>query len=300
MTEHMSAVTVIVINYNQTDLTVACLQSLRHLTHPGRVVVVDNGSRPEQLERLRAHLPAQDLLVLPVNVGFTAANNAGSAFALQTGEPEFLWFLNNDTLVDPGALDALVRRAQERPDIGAVASVLYDMGTETVQAYGGGRVSLWKGESRLLRRTVPDEQLDFLAGTSLLVRVLAIRQIGLLDEQFFMYWEDTDYSFRLRAAGWALTVAADSQVWHLGAVSTGANTATRKSETFERVFSQSTVRFYRRHAPLPIVPLTCGLGWYFVKRLLKREWPQARAIVQGTLAAFRPPPARGLPSSGRP
>lgn len=299
MTAPTPAVTVIVINYNQTDLTVACLQSLRQLAHPHRVVVVDNGSRPEQLEQLRAHLPAQDLLVLPDNVGFTAANNAGSTFALHTGEPEFLWFLNNDTLVDPDALSALVRAARQRASVGAVASVLYDMGTDTVQAYGGGRVSLWNGRAHLVQAAVPDEQLDFLAGTSLLVRVTVVRQIGLLDEQFFMYWEDTDYSFRLRAAGWALTVAPDSRVWHLGAVSTGSNTVKRKSETFERVFSQSTVRFYRRHAPLPIVPLTRGLGWYFVKRLLKREWPQARAIVQGTLAAFRPRQARSLRSPGR-
>ena len=289
MTDILPAVTVIIINYNQTDLTAACLHSLTALTYPNlRVVVVDNGSAPGALAALRAHVPPRDLVALPRNVGFTAANNAGSAVALQSGQPDFLWFLNNDTLVDPDALSALVRAARQRPSVGAVASVLYDMGTDTVQAYGGGRVSLWNGRAQLVQAAVPDEQLDFLAGTSLLVRVLAIQQVGLLDEQFFMYWEDTDYSFRLRAAGWALTVAPDSRVWHLGAVSTGANTVKRKSETFERVFSQSTVRFYRRHAPLPIVPLTRGLGWYFIKRLLKREWPQARAIVQGTVGAFRP------------
>lgn len=289
MTDILPAVTVIIINYNQTDLTAACLHSLTSLTYPNlRVVVVDNGSSPGAVTALRAHVPPRDLVALPRNVGFTAANNAGSAVALQSGQPDFLWFLNNDTLVDPDALSALVRAARQRPSVGAVASVLYDMGTDTVQAYGGGRVSLWNGRAQLVQAAVPDEQLDFLAGTSLLVRVLAVRQVGLLDEQFFMYWEDTDYSFRLRAAGWALTVAPDSRVWHLGAVSTGANTVKRKSETFERVFSQSTVRFYRRHAPLPIVPLTRGLGWYFIKRLLKREWPQARAIVQGTVGAFRP------------
>lgn len=289
MTDILPAVTVIIINYNQTDLTAACLHSLTSLTYPNlRVVVVDNGSAPGAVTALRAHVPPRDLVALPRNVGFTAANNAGSAVALQSGQPDFLWFLNNDTLVDPDALSALVRAARQRPSVGAVASVLYDMGTDTVQAYGGGRVSLWNGRAQLVQAAVPDEQLDFLAGTSLLVRVLAVRQVGLLDEQFFMYWEDTDYSFRLRAAGWALTVAPDSRVWHLGAVSTGANTVKRKSETFERVFSQSTVRFYRRHAPLPIVPLTRGLGWYFIKRLLKREWPQARAIVQGTVGAFRP------------
>ncbi|CAM4015526.1 glycosyltransferase family 2 protein [Deinococcus marmoris] len=289
MTElHSPTVTVVVINYNQTDLTLACLASLSALHTPlARVVVVDNGSFDDSVARLQGHVPAADLLVLPVNVGFTAANNAGCRFALQTGEPAYVWFLNNDTLVDPGALDALVNILRARPQVGAAASVLYDMGTDRVQAYGGGWIDLWAGRAQMFTAPVPEERFDFVAGTSLLVRVTAIAQVGLLDERFFMYWEDADFSFRLRRAGWTLTVAPESTVWHLGGASTGVNTVKRKSVTFERYFSQSTVVFYRKHSRIPAVPLLRGLGWYFVKRLIKREWPQARAIVQGTLHALR-------------
>lgn len=284
-----ATVTTVLVNYNQTDLTVACLQSLRQLTHPSRVVVVDNGSRPEQVERLRAQLPPDDLLVLPDNVGFTAANNAGMRFACRDTLPDFIWMLNNDTVAHPHALGALVEQAQQQPRCGAVASVLFDMGTDHVQAFGGGHVSLWNGRSVMVTRPVPEHELDFLSGTSLLIDMRAAEQTGLLDERYFMYWEDVDFCFRLRRAGWTLAVAPDSKVWHVGAASTGVNTRARKSETFERVFSQSTVRFYLRHAPLPAVPLARGLGWYLIKRVLRGHWPQARAIVQGSLSGLRHP-----------
>src|SRR5581483_6976768 len=102
----------------------------------------------------------------------------------------------------PEALSALVSLAEDEPGVGAVGSVLVgEDGEDRVQACGG-RVSFRTGLARHNRRIVARDRIDYLVGASLLVRWTALRHVGPLDERFFLYWEDTDLSFRLRAAGW--------------------------------------------------------------------------------------------------
>ncbi|GAA5534562.1 glycosyltransferase family 2 protein [Deinococcus aluminii] len=282
-------VAIIVINYNGWRLTDACLTSLRDLAYPNaRVLVVDNGSTDDSLARLRERWPDLELIEITHNVGFTAANNVGARRALQ-GEAEFLWFLNNDTVVDPHALSELVTTLEADARRGAAASVLYDMqAPERVQAWGGGFVRLWHGDADGHFGPVPEERLHFLIGTSCLVRRAAIEAVGLLDERFFMYWEDADFCFRLRAAGWRLAVADGSRVWHVGSASMGDNNSrTHKSETFELQFTKSAVRFFRKHAPVPLVPLLAGPGFYLLKRVLRGQWARARAVARGAWLGLR-------------
>lgn len=286
-------VAVVVINYNGWPLTDACLTSLGGLAYPNaHVLVVDNGSTDDSLVRLHERWPDLDLTVLPHNVGFTAANNVGARRALELGA-EYLWFLNNDTVVDPRALDELVATLESDPRIGAAASVLYHMrAPEEVQAWGGGSVRMWGGLATMHAGPVPEEQLHFLGGTSCLVRRAAQEQVGLLDERFFMYWEDADFCFRLRAAGWRLAVAEGSRVWHVGSASMGDNSRTHKSEAFELHFTKSAVHFFRKHARLPLVPLLVGPGLYLVKRVLRGQWVRARAVARGAWLGFRHSGAR--------
>lgn len=289
-----SPVTVVVINYNGWQLTDACLTSLRDVQYPDlRVVVVDNGSTDDSLVQLRERWSALELVEIPHNVGFTAANNVGARWALQS-DAEYLWFLNNDTVVERGALAELVATLEADVRIGAAASVLYHMRDPgEVQAWGGGTVRLWGGLASMHLKPVPEARLDFLGGTSCLVRRTALEQVGLLDERFFMYWEDADFCFRLRAAGWRLAVAADSRVWHVGSASMGDNnTRTHKSEAFELHFTKSAVHFFRKHAPVPLIPLLVGPGFYLVKRVLRGQWARARAVARGAWLGLRRPGAR--------
>ncbi|MFC4427044.1 glycosyltransferase family 2 protein [Deinococcus navajonensis] len=293
MTEsvHASAprVGIVVINYNSWEHTDACLRSLAALDYPhAEVVLVDNGSTNDSVRQLKARFPDQPIMRIPSNVGFTAANNVGTREALRRGA-EYVWFLNNDTTVDPTVLSELVKVAQEHPHLGAVGSVLYDMhGPERVQGWGGGWVNLWRGQAELYLSPVPWSQLDFLCGTSLLVRRRAMEEVGLLDERYFMYWEDADFSFRLRHAGWGLGVAQAARTWHLGAASTGLSTLTHKSLDWELNFTKSAVWFFRRHAPVPLIPLLAGPGLYLIKRVLRGQWTRAAAVARGGWLAFRP------------
>ncbi|BDP43392.1 rhamnosyltransferase (plasmid) [Deinococcus aetherius] len=282
-------VTIVLINYNGWRFTDACLTSLRDLKYPAfRVLVVENGSTDDSLAQLRERWPDLELIEIARNVGFTAANNVGARRALEHGA-QHVWFLNNDTVVDPLALSELVNTLEAEPRTGAVASVLYDMRVpEQVQAWGGGFVRLWRGDADMYFGPVARERLHFLGGTSLLVRRAALEQVGLFDERFFMYWEDADFGFRLRAAGWGLAVADGSRVWHVGSASMGeGNTRTTKSETFELNFTRSAVRFFRKHAPLPAVPILAGPGFHLLKRVLRGQWGRARAVTRGALQGFR-------------
>lgn len=281
-------VAIVLINYNGWAHTEACLDSLAGLEYPHtEVLLVDNGSTDDSLERMGERHPANNVLPIPHNVGFTAANNVGTREALRRGA-DYIWFLNNDTSVDPGALSALLRVMEARPRVGAAAPVLYDMRAPgRVQAWGGGVIDLWRGTARLALEPTEGSRLDFLSGTSLLVRRRATETVGLLDERYFMYWEDADFSLRLRRAGWELAVAEDARVWHLGSASLGENTLTHKSVSWEQNFTKSAVRFFCRHAPLPPVPLLAGPGFYLLKRVLRGQWARAGAVARGGWLAFQ-------------
>ncbi|MFC4637075.1 glycosyltransferase family 2 protein [Deinococcus hohokamensis] len=279
---------IVVINYNGWGHTDTCLRSLAALDYPAaEVILVDNGSTDDSLSQLQARYPDLPVIRIPDNVGFTAANNVGTREALRRGA-DYVWFLNNDTTVDPGVLSALVKVAEEHPHLGAVASVLYFMREpDRVQGWGGGWVDLWRGKAELFQAPVPWPHLDFLSGTSLLVRRRALEDLNLLDERYFMYWEDADFSFRLRRAGWGLGVADAARTWHLGAASMGLSTLNHKSLDWELNFTKSAVRFFCRHSPVPLVPLLAGPGLYLIKRVLRGQWARAAAVARGGWLAFR-------------
>lgn len=270
----MSLVYVIVLNWNGWRDTSVCLSSLENLDYPNyEMVVVDNGSTDHSVEEIRKAYPQITLLETGRNLGFAGGNNVGIRYALERGA-DYIWLLNNDTVVDPNALTAMVEIAESDPKIGAVGSVLYYMNQpEKVQAWGGGRISLITGRSRHL---LSPGELHYITGASLLLRTEALEQVGLLDEGFFMYWEDADLSFRLRQKGWAVAVAPDSRVLHKESAS-----AKKGSPQQDILFNASAVRFFRRHAQFPLLPIVLGIGGRMLKRLLLRDWERIKSVWLG-------------------
>jgi GT2 family glycosyltransferase len=118
--------------------------------------------------------------------------------------------------------------------------------------------------------------MDYVCGASLLVTATALESVGGFDERFFLYWEDTDLSFRLRERGWRLAVAHSSRVVHRRSLSTGF-----QSPLYDRHFTQSTVLFFKKHFrfwPLPVLVSCCGR---FARRLAKGKTANARAVWKG-------------------
>ena len=200
-----AAVYIILLNWNSATDTLRCLRALTLLRGvQARVMVVDNGSEPVDLERLRSGIARWGLAVRLVetgeNLGFGGGCNVGMRLALERGA-EFVWLLNNDAVPHPDALQAMLRVMARDAQIAAVGSVIYDLERpERVQTWGGGRVWRWAGVARHRRRSVVARRLDYLTAASILLRREALEGAGLFDEDtFFMYWEDADLCFRPRA-----------------------------------------------------------------------------------------------------
>jgi GT2 family glycosyltransferase len=265
---------VLVLNWNNWRDTNECLASLCSLDYsPRKVLVLDNGSTDGSALRIRERFPECEIIELSENLGFARANNLGIRLAKERGA-DYIWLLNNDTAVHPGALRAMVEKAECDPRIGAVGSAIYDMSEpERLKAWGGGRVNLWLGRSRVISDPAADERIQFLTGASLLLRRSVIGSVGFLDEDFFFYWEDADYCFRMRSAGWLLTVAGQSRVWHKEWATVG-----KKSKCAESNFNKGAIRFFNKHAALPFFSAWVSMAPRMARRAFLGDWQSIHAI----------------------
>lgn len=293
----MTRVAAVLVNWNNPRDTVRCLASLLESNIAMlRVVVVDNASTDNSVGQIAQwaadHVPfrlcsASDAgTVIPDvcassaydsgcllfmiqndhNAGFAAGNNLGIRCVLGS-ECDAVWVLNNDTVVDPGCLPAMVSRLENDAAVGAVGSVVLDMTrSAVVQLWGGSHVDMVFGIAPHVRHAAGTCMINMLSGVSTLFRASALRQVGLFDEQFFLYWEDADLSFRLRSSGWRLAVAADACLWHHESSSLGGTA----SATRDLYYNRSLRRFYAKHSWLPAVPTHLGLTARRVHRLWRR------------------------------
>lgn len=276
---------VIVVNWNSSEDTIQCVESLQSSNAAGlRILLIDNASFDDSLVRFKERLSGIDLIESPENLGFSGGCNLGIRRAL-ADEADFVWLLNNDAIPEARALDAMLEVMRGDAEVGAVGSAIYYPGEDKrLQAWGGGWISFLTGRTRHCKSREEAEKLDYLTGASLLIRRQVLEDIGLLDEDaFFMYWEDCDFSLRMRKAGWKLAVAEDSIVYHKEHGSTGSN-----NPLLAFYYNESAVRFFRRHARFPLWPIMIGAAGRFVKRLLRADLPGAMAVLKGTLRGFRP------------
>ena len=273
------------INWNDHDDTARALASLRGLSFRDvRILVLDNGSTDDSLHRLRAQFPDVEYLPLPANLGFGAANNHALRRAQDSGIP-YVWLLNNDTETDPDTLTAMVRALDGDPRLGAVGCVIRDLRPpHAIQAWGGGRIIPWLAIVRCNRAAQPPP--DYLTGASLLLRMDALREIGLFDEAFFLYWEDVDICYRLRRGGWGLAVAP-VVVRHQGSSTTGRDPRQRSFHT-----ARSYVLFLVRHERLPGLKSLVAIAFQSLLKLLRGRIPAAYGFWEGWRAGRAALPSR--------
>ena len=278
----IKTVYIIILNWHGWRDTIECIHSLQHLDYMDyKVIVVDNDSADESVERIAEAFPDIKVLSNSQNLGFAGGNNPGIQYAL-AHRADYVWLLNNDTTVSPDALSQMVDVAEQNPRVGAVGAVILDHEPpHRIQAWGGGRIRFWTGRS--LHLTAPGT-LEYITGASLLLRRETVRQIGLLDEHFFMYWEDADLGLRIKAGGWMLAVAEHARIYHKESVTLG-----KKSVGMDIYFNRSAVRFFRKHARYSLVPVVVGVGGRLLKRLLQGDWRRALAVLRGALSRTRGP-----------
>jgi GT2 family glycosyltransferase len=275
--EQVPSVCCVVLNWNGWRDTVMCLESLRKSDYSNlTILMVDNGSTDDSVSMVQKSCPWVEVLETHANLGFAGGNNHGIRLALDRGV-KYIWLLNNDTIVEEGTLAALVAVAESDPELGEIGSVLfYAHQPDKVQTWGGGAISLWLGTSRHYYEPVAPEKLDYVSAASVLIPSHVLRQVGLLDDCYFMYWEDTDLSFRIRSSGWKLGVAPSATLLHKESASTGP-----KSAKLERYVSASGVRFMSKYAPLPWIPIFFLVFGRAARRFLIFEWKRGWATLNG-------------------
>jgi GT2 family glycosyltransferase len=211
----------VVLNWRDADATIACVESLLAQTYASiSIVVVDNGSEDGSIDRLTQALPGVPVLDTGANLGYAGGNNIGIRYALEAGA-DIVWILNNDTLVAPDCLSHLIATLDGSTSV-VVPTIFFGSRGGVVQ-YAGGDIDLWRGRTRNWGwgdTTIPNSERPptFASGCSLLIPRAVLERVGSLDESYFMYWEDVDYSLRLRRAEIEIRVASKAHVWHaLGA-----------------------------------------------------------------------------------
>jgi GT2 family glycosyltransferase len=228
-------VTVVVVTWQQRDLVLDCLASVRAQSVPCRVVVVDNASNDGTREAVAASYPDVDVVVLPENRGFAG----GMAAGLDHVRTRFVALLNNDAVADPDWLRASLDALAD-PDVAAATSKLLLLGTDrsggvsvrvlppivnnagVVLLRSGYGADRGLGEPDGPAYAEPAEVFGFSGGAAVL-RTMAVRAVGGFPADWFMYYEDTDLSWRLRLAGWRIVYVPDAVVWHRHAASSDAS-----------------------------------------------------------------------------
>jgi GT2 family glycosyltransferase len=212
----------IILNWNKDDLTLETLASLREQTYPRlQTLVLDNGSdnQQEALARIKAAFPEVRTLASKRNVGFAGGCNVGMRAALEIGA-DYLLLLNNDVLLQPGAIAELVAVLQSEPGAGAAGPLIYYASEPQRVWFGGGTVRMGgrvlpeHGEDAGIQAGSPATESEWLPGTAILARRAAIARAGMMDASYFLYWEDVEWCFRLRRAGYRLLIVPRAVIYH--------------------------------------------------------------------------------------
>lgn len=262
----------VILNYRTADMTLKALESALPELEPypdARVAIVDNDSRDGSFERMARHVaergltPRVTVTAAERNGGFAYGNNVAIRPALAGDDPpDYVYLLNSDAFPERGAVKKLVDFLDDNPHAGIAGSYIHGVDGEyhqtafrfpTLQSEFESTIGLGP-VTRLLTRYVvalpkPTQtvQVDWLAGASMLIRRQVFEAIGLFDETFFLYYEETDFCRRAQLAGWPTYYVVDSSVAHIGSASTGMKDKTKPTPRYW--FDSRRHYFMKNHGP---------------------------------------------------
>lgn len=218
---HHPKVYIIILNWNGLKDTLECLESVFRLDYPNfEVIVVDNGSTDNSVQVIRNAYPQIIFIENKENLGYTGGNNVGMNYAMDH-ESDYIWLLNNDAVVEPDTLSNLIAAAKDSPDIGLISPIIYDYYNPGKIQFCGSYID-WNNQDLVYTKNVEEfkiwqnkySRLICLWGTALLVKRDLIENIGYLDDRFFAYWEDTDFSIRSIKAGYRNIIEFSAEMRH--------------------------------------------------------------------------------------
>ncbi len=233
---------IIVLNWNKKDLTLECLQSIQKINQPPKsqisLLVVDNASTDDSVKAIKKAFPKVIILENEKNLGYAEGNNRGMEYALKK-KADYLLILNNDIEVDKGFLVQLIKVLEKEKKAGLASPKIYfapgyEFHKEDYKKDEKGKVIWYAGgiidwDNILSSHRGVDEvdkgqydkviETDYASGSCMLIKKEVLKEIGLFDKKFFMYWEDSDLSQRAKRAGWRVLYVPQAKVWHKVAAS---------------------------------------------------------------------------------
>lgn len=264
---------IIILNYQQTELTIRLLNSCCKLTYPNyEIIVIDNGSTDQSAQIIASSFPDITIITNDLNLGYAGGVNVGLHYALEKNA-DYVLLLNNDTIVAPDMLSHLVTCA-EQFHVAAVAPIInYEENPEIIWSAGANQQSLTLDikDNKEGQRYQPGEvyEVDYATACGLLIKSETLRDVGLFDEQFFMYYEDLDWCWRLIALDKRIMVVPKARMWHQGAATIGGY-----DSADERYYmALSSILFFRKHTKgwrwLIVIPFRLLSAMKTSRRLLR-------------------------------
>lgn len=215
------SIAIIVVNWNSYSFTFDCITSLKKCKYPNfKIILVDNGSNDFSIEQLSQDFKGLDIIKNKSNLGFTGGNNIAISKALNE-KFDYIMLLNNDTKVNSDFLSFLVRRLENENKLGAIQPLILQMDNKNKVWNAGGRFFRLIGLPKVIGKGKKIKSInsnncysEWISGCCIMLKAKVVREVGLLDNSFFAYFEDVDWSLRIKNEGYLLGIDYKSIIYH--------------------------------------------------------------------------------------
>jgi GT2 family glycosyltransferase len=283
---------VIILNWNGREDTIECLRSVQEVDYSRyRILAVDNASDDGSPEAIRAAFPTVELIVNESNLGFAAGNNVGIEYALQRGA-DYVFLLNNDTIVDRTVLTELVGACEADPAVGLASPKVYYYDCPNTIYYAGARRHWLPLLPNLFGVGEEDHgqydkvrEVDYVWGQAMFIEKRVIEDVGPLDPGFFMYYEDCDYCLRTTEAGYKIVYVPMAVMWHKIAKGTEGDYLTRWQYKVK-----SMLYFHRKYSrfglPQAVLLTIATISRITVRELWRGNWRPLRRMARSFIQRY--------------
>jgi len=242
------AITTLVLTWNSAAFITDCIDSLRASTIPTRIVVVDNDSADDTRALLAERYPDITVVNTGANLGYAGGNNIGIRQALHDGA-DYVFIINPDATIDPHCIEQLHARLQQEPTLGGVSPKIYFHGTDRLW-FGGSTIDWRTGVTRQIGgpdtgQYDTERYTERLNGCAMMLPASTLDTVGLMDERYFLYYEESDWSVMAARKGFKLGFVASAKAWHENSSSTGGHL----SPLYQYYMTRNRLYFMKKFKP---------------------------------------------------
>lgn len=283
---------IVLVNWNSFELTRDTLHSVAATSYKNYdCIVVDNGSSDDSASQLAQYFPSLIILKSGENKGFTGGNNLGMQYALDNAY-EYIMLLNNDVFVEPHCLEPLLDAMDANKQLGAVQPLIYFAHDRNIIWNAGSTYNAFLGICRTPNYNQKDahhaqmqlhKKIDWITGCAFMIRSAVLKKTGLLKEKYFIYYEDVDLSFNIKAAGYELGYIPASVIYHIAGMSQKTKQKGKEGFVNAKVHylnARNRIWFLKEHTPIWAIPTVVvfqafyffSIGFYFIFRARWNKW----------------------------